>query len=52
VPNAEPASVLDASAVMAHLNEEEGAGTVREVMKAGAAISVANWAGGRATLPA
>jgi len=44
VPNAEPASVLDASAVMAHLNEEEAAKTVREAMKEGAAISVANWA--------
>lgn len=29
---------------MAHLNEEEGAEAVREAMKAGAAISVANWA--------
>lgn len=36
--------MLDASAVMAHLNEEEGAEAVREAMKAGAAISVANWA--------
>jgi ribonuclease VapC len=36
--------VLDASALMAHLNEEAGAATVRKAMKAGAAISVANWA--------
>jgi ribonuclease VapC len=39
-----PASVLDASALLAHLNDEEGAGAVREAMKVGAAISVANWA--------
>lgn len=36
--------MLDASAVMAHLNEEEGAEAVREAMRAGAAISVAKWA--------
>jgi ribonuclease VapC len=29
---------------MAHLNEEVGAAMVRKAMKAGAAISVANWA--------
>ncbi len=29
---------------MAHLNEEDGAATVREAMDLGAAISVANWA--------
>ena len=29
---------------MAHLNEEDGAEAVREAMKAGAAISIANWA--------
>lgn len=39
-----PASVLDASALLAHLNEEEGAAAVREAMEAGAVISVANWA--------
>ncbi len=44
VPGAEPASVLDASAVMAHLNDEDGAAAVREAMRVGAAISVANWA--------
>lgn len=38
------ASVLDASALLAHLNEEEGAVAVREAMEAGAVISVANWA--------
>jgi ribonuclease VapC len=39
-----PVSVLDASALLAHLNEEPGAALVREAMQAGAAISVANWA--------
>jgi PIN domain nuclease of toxin-antitoxin system len=39
-----PASVFDASALLAHLNEEPGAAVVREAMEAGAAISVANWA--------
>ncbi len=38
-----PASVLDASALLAHLNEERGAAVVREAMQAGAAISVINW---------
>lgn len=39
-----PAAVLDASALLAHLNDEDGASAVREAMKGGAAISVANWA--------
>lgn len=39
-----PASVLDASALLAHLNEEEGSPIVREVLATGAAISVVNWA--------
>lgn len=39
-----PASVLDASALLAHLNEEPGAAVVREAMEDGAAISMANWA--------
>jgi PIN domain nuclease of toxin-antitoxin system len=39
-----PAAVLDASALLTHLNDEDGAPAVREAMKAGAAISVANWA--------
>lgn len=39
-----PASVLDASALLAHLNEEKGAAVVREAMEAGSAISAANWA--------
>jgi ribonuclease VapC len=38
-----PASVLDASALLAHLREEEGAPVVRQVMAEGAAISVINW---------
>lgn len=38
-----PASVLDASALLAHLNEEKGASVVREAMIASAAISVVNW---------
>ncbi len=39
-----PATVLDASALLAHLNDEDGASAVREAMKGGAAISVASWA--------
>jgi len=38
-----PAAVLDASALLAHLNDEKGAVEVREAMKAGVVISVANW---------
>jgi ribonuclease VapC len=38
-----PASVLDASALLAHLREEEGAPVVRQAMAEGAAISVVNW---------
>lgn len=37
------ASVLDASALLAHLNEEKGAAVVRQAMADGAAISVVNW---------
>lgn len=37
------ASVLDASALLAHLNEEEGASLVQQAMANGAAISVVNW---------
>ena len=44
MPGAEFTSVLDASALMAHLNEEDGAAAVREAMEVGAAISIANWA--------
>lgn len=38
-----PASVLDASALLAHLNEEKGASVVRRAMADGAAISIVNW---------
>jgi ribonuclease VapC len=37
------ASVLDASALLAHLKEEKGASVVRRAMADGAAISVVNW---------
>lgn len=37
------ASVLDASALLAHLNDEKGAPVVRQAMADGAAISVVNW---------
>ena len=40
---AAPAAALDASALLAHLRDEEGASVVREAMKPGAVISVANW---------
>ena len=38
------ASVLDASALLAVLHDEDGASTVMEAIGEGAAISVANWA--------
>jgi PIN domain nuclease of toxin-antitoxin system len=38
------ASVLDASALMAVLHDEDGASIVMEAIGEGAAISVANWA--------
>lgn len=38
-----PEAVLDASALLAHINEEPGASVVREAMANGAAISVVNW---------
>ena len=37
-------SVLDASALLAYLNEEPGADVVENVLAAGAVISTANWA--------
>jgi len=37
------ASVLDASALLAHLNEEKGASAVRRAMADRAVISVVNW---------
>lgn len=39
----QPTSVLDASALLAHLNEEAGASTVRQAMADGAAINIVNW---------
>lgn len=39
-----PASVLDASALLTHLNEEKGASVVRQAMADGSAISAINWA--------
>jgi ribonuclease VapC len=39
-----PASVLDASALMAHLNDETGADAVRQALNERAAISTFNWA--------
>jgi ribonuclease VapC len=37
-------AVLDASALLAYLQDEEGAAVVEEALAAGAAISAANWA--------
>jgi ribonuclease VapC len=39
-----PASVLDASAILAVLNDEEGVEVVTEAIANGAAVSVVNWA--------
>ena len=39
-----PASVLDASALLAVLNDEEGIEIVTEAIANGAAVSVVNWA--------
>ena len=44
MPNAEPASVLDASALMAVIRDEDGASVAIEAIADGAAISVVNWA--------
>jgi uncharacterized protein with PIN domain len=44
LPNAEPASVLDASALMALMHDEDGSSVVIDAIAAGTAISVANWA--------
>jgi PIN domain nuclease of toxin-antitoxin system len=38
-----PEAVLDASALLAHINDERGASAVREAMTSGAVISVVNW---------
>jgi len=39
-----PASVLDASAILAVLNDEEGVEVVTEAIANGAAVSIVNWA--------
>jgi ribonuclease VapC len=44
VAEGEPASVLDASALMAVLHAEDGASVVIEAIGDGAAVSVLNWA--------
>jgi ribonuclease VapC len=44
VPDAEPASILDASALIAFLHNEPGAEAVVDAITATAAISVVNWA--------
>jgi ribonuclease VapC len=44
VPEAEVAAVLDASALMAVLHDEDGAEEAAEAIANGAAISVVNWA--------
>lgn len=44
MPEAEVAAVLDASALMAVLHDEDGADAAAEAIANGAAISVANWA--------
>jgi PIN domain nuclease of toxin-antitoxin system len=44
VPDAEPASILDASALIAFLHYEPGAEAVVDAITATAAISVVNWA--------
>jgi PIN domain nuclease of toxin-antitoxin system len=43
-PPSAPASVLDASAVMALLHDEPGADAVVDAIAVGTAISVVNWA--------
>jgi ribonuclease VapC len=40
---AKPEAVLDASALIAHIDDEPGSEIVREAMANGAAISVINW---------
>jgi ribonuclease VapC len=44
VPDAEPASILDASALIAFLHNEPGAEAVVHAITATAAVSVVNWA--------
>ena len=44
MPDAEPASILDASALIAFLHNEPGAEAVVDAITATAAVSVVNWA--------
>ncbi len=44
MPDAEPASILDASALIAYLHDEPGADAVVDAITETAAISVVNWA--------
>lgn len=44
MPDAEPASILDASALIALLHDETGADAVVDAIAATAAVSVVNWA--------
>lgn len=44
MPVDEPASILDASALIALLHDEPGAGAVVDAIAATAAISIVNWA--------
>ena len=46
MPEAEVAAILDASALMAVLHDEDGADEATEAIANGAAISVVNWAEG------
>jgi len=44
VPDAEPTSILDASALIPFLHDEPGADAVVDALAATAAVSVVNWA--------
>lgn len=44
MPDAEPTSILDASALIAFLHDEPGADAVVDALAATAAVSVVNWA--------
>ena len=44
MPDAEPASILDASALIAFLHDEPGADAVLDAINHTAAVSVVNWA--------
>ena len=44
MPDAEPASILDASALIAYLHDEPGSDAVVDAITETAAVSVVNWA--------